>query len=475
MKRLFFLALVFTLLPSFALANLSPTEAPGHLHIQDSSGVNKINIRASLIDSLRTTNYKTSGRFYDNSTIIKLSFEGQLSPLFRFRGTTEVISDYTNRFIEPNAFNPYEGISYTKESDKTKSWSRFTSSLEYDLSFATLLAGSDFIKWGPAKRNSVILRGNSHIYRPWMDSTTFLFEPAPTPYFGYEFQVGPLTYTHHNAKLYHNKNTGKYLNAHRLKIELPFKIELGLSEVTVYGSTTEDNNINPNPDADSANRSFEWVYAIPFIPYMLAEPLLGDLDNNALAFDIRVQTLKNWEFYAELFFDDLENPLSMFDESWWGNKWAASIGFEAKGICVSSVCFSTNTEYTRVEPWVYTHHKGGGYTYQNYGSSLGTDLGPNSQEFYTRLDAEWQWIKLSTEASVVKRDTAFGGHIEDIHTPLSETTKKFLQSKTTMRYGELKASVLLSPWEWIWGRFGVSRYFGYYRGYRLESSLGLTW
>lgn len=471
----FIKVLILLLLPISLFANTNRTETKGHIAFTDSTNTKQLYARFSIIDSLRGTNYKNSSVYYDNSVILKLSILGQLSPSFRFKSHYELISDHTNRFIDINNFNPSDGVSYTKESENSKGWNRFLVSLEYDLPFGTLLLGSDYLQLGVAKRNPVILRGSNHVYRPWMDTTSYIFEPVSTPYFGYEFEIGPLTYTQYAAKLYHKKNTGKYMNAHRLQMDFPFDIELGVSEIIIYGSTTENNNTNPNPDADSTDRSFEWVYAIPFIPYLFAEPLLGDLDNNALAFDLRVKTLKNWEFYAELFFDDLSNPLSMFDDSWWGNKWAASIGFEASDFCISSVCFSFNTEYTRVEPWVYTHHKGGGYTYSSYGSSLGTDLGPNSQEIYTRLDAKWKWLQLSLEASSVDQDTAYGGNLNDIHTPLSETDKNFLADKTTIEYTELKFSILLTPWDFIWTHIGYSFYLGEYKGSRLDGAIGLTW
>lgn len=475
LKTIFFRITILFFIPTLLFAIPNRTEAKGHLAFTDSIGNKKLNARISLIDSLRGTNYQNSSIYYDNSTILKLSLVGQLSPSLRFESHSELISDKTNRSIEINNFQPADGIPYTKESDNNKGWNRFRASLEYDLPFGTLLAGYDHLQMGVAKRNSVIMRGSKHIYRPWMDTTSFIFEPASTPYFGYQFEVGRLSYTQYAAKLYHKKNTGKYLNAHRLQLNLPFDVELGASEVIVYGSTTEFNNTNPNPDADSIFRSFEWVYAIPFVPYLFAEPLLGDLDNNALAFDFSVKTLKNYEFYGELFFDDLANPLSMFDDSWWGNKWAASIGFTANDFCVSSVCLSFNTEFTRVEPWTYTHHKGGGYTYSNYGSSLGSDLGPNSQEIYTRLDAEWKWMKLTLEASAVDQDTAFGGNINDIHTPLSDTEKHFLEDESTIQYTELKASLLVSPFDFFWTQVGYSFYLGAYKGSRLEGSIGFTW
>ena len=98
-----------------------------------------------------------------------------------------------------------------------------------------------------------------------------------------------------------------------------------------------------------------------------------------------------------------------------------------------------------------------------------------SKEIYTRLDAEWKWMKLTLEASAVDQDTAFGGKISDIHTPLSDTEKHFLEDESTIQYTELKASLLVSPFDFFWTQVGYSFYLGAYKGSRLEGSIGLTW
>lgn len=82
----------------------------------------------------------------------------------------------------------------------------------------------------------------------------------------------------------------------------------------------------PTGTLDSSDRHFEWVYAMSFVLYVFAQHYLGDLDNTGLSFDISVKTLPHWQFYGEMLWDDMKKGTSMFDDSWWGNKWSASVG-----------------------------------------------------------------------------------------------------------------------------------------------------
>ena len=253
-------------------------------------------------------------------------------------------------------------------------------------------------------------------------------------------------------------------------MNLPFNIQFGLSETALYGTTTEDPGINPNEDAEYATREMEWAYVIPFIPYVFEEHLLGDQDNISLAFDLSVKTIPNWEFYAELLWDDMKSPTSMFDDSWWGNKWAATLGLARDNLKLGPVTLDWFAEYTRIEPWVYTHHKGGGYTYANYAQSLGSDLGPNAQEIHSELSATWKFVKGTLIAGAVAKDTAFGGNITDIHGPEDRTDKKFLNDNSTLRYNELGGAIGITPWYWATLRTSYTRYFGDYEGYRATLS-----
>ncbi len=465
----FCIAVLLGIIPSAFAQDFST-----HIAFTDSARHHEVSIGAQLVDSLAVTNLTNAPTHYDNSASVRLFLNGHFTERFLFNARVKVSTDHTNKDINDHFYNPNEGIPYNKQSDNKRTWDIFAASASYDLDAVKLLAGFDYLSMGPARRNHVILRGEQSNYRPWQDSTSRIFEPAPTPYFGYQFELGPIVYSQYAMKLFEKKNFGKYMHVHRLDLSLPQNITLGLSETALYGSTTEEFP-NPNEDADSSGREFEWAYVIPFIPYVFQEHMQGDQDNISLAFDLSVKTIPNWEFYGELLWDDMKSPTSMFDDSWWGNKWAASVGVARDSLRIKSTLWDWYLEYTRVEPWVYTHHKGGGYTYRSYAQSLGTDLGPNSREVYTEVNVAYPFtngflkdalLKGGIHASAVAKDTAFGGNITDMHTPESDTDKKFLAKHSTLHYVELGGKLEFRPRSWVTIRMGYDRYFGDYEGFR---------
>ena len=458
--------------------------ASAHITIADSARNKEVNIHAQLLDTAAVTNFADAPTHYANSAAVVLGADGYFTEALQFRAQVKIFTEHTTRHIIDHFYNPNEGLPYNKQSKTKKTRDMFTASVSYELPVATLMAGFDYIQWGPARRNHVILRGDQNNYRPWQDSSSRVSDPAATPYFGYQFELGPVVYTQYAMRLFEKKNASKYIHAHRLDLKLPANIKLGISETAMYGTTTEGAGFNPNEDADSTGREFEWAYVIPFVPYVFEEHIMGDLDNNSIAFDLSVKTIPHWEFYGELLWDDMKTPTSMFDDSWWGNKWAASIGIARDSLPLGKTFWSFYTEYTRVEPWVYTHHKGGGYTYASYAQSLGTDLGPNSQEIYAELMGEYTFdqgllkgavLKGVLQGSAVAKDTAFGGKITDIHTPESPTDKKFLSETTTHRYLELGGRIEFMPRRWMSVRVGYSRFFGDYEGYHATAAGSVQW
>lgn len=459
-----------------ALAHSAAVEnMPHHITFSDSAHSKELNIGAQLLDSVVITNLTNAKTHYDNSMSVRFFANGKFTDAFHFDARVKINTDYTNRYINFNYYNPDEGLPYNKQSENKRTWDLFGANVSYDLKPVKLLAGFDFIEWGPARRNHVILRGERNFYRPWQDSSSRIYDAAPTPYFGYQFTLGPIEYTQYATKLYEKKNFGKYFHAHRLNLNLPKEITLGISETSLYGSTTEPAGTNPNPDGDSTGREFEWAYAIPFIPYVFQEHLQGDQDNISLAFDLSVKTIPNWEFYGELLWDDMKSLTSMFDDSWWGNKWATTLGVARDNLILGPATLGWMFEYTRIEPWVYTHHKGGGYTYASYAQSLGSDLGPNSQEIHTEVTATYDFIKATLFFGAIAKDTAFGGNINDIHTPESDMGKKFLSKKTTLRYKELGFNLAVTPWDWFSFRCSYTRFFGDYEGYRAYAVGSVQW
>lgn len=461
------------------MAQVIPHEKPEssnyHISIKDSVKNFSANIQLQLADSSVIINLDNAPTHYDHSMWVRLFLNGNFTNAFWYNARVKVSTDYTNREIVEHSYRPEDGIPYNKQSETKRTWDIFAANANYQLNPVKLMVGFDYLELGPARHNHVILRGENSPVRPWQDASSRIWEPAPTPYLGYEFEIGPVSYTQYAAKLYEKKNLGKYFHVHHLNLNLPKDITLGLSETALYGSTTEPAGSNPNPEADSSGREFEWAYVIPFVPYIFEEHLQGDQDNISLAFDLSIKTIPHWEFYGELLWDDMKSPTSMFDDSWWGNKWAATVGVARDNLHIGPAVFDWFAEYTRIEPWVYTHHKGGGYTYASYAQSLGSDLGPNAQEIHTELSANISFLKATLMAGSVAKDNSFGSSIKDMHTPESATDKKFLNDKTTSRYKELGGSLGATPWSWFSIRGGYTRYIGDFEGFRAYGVGSVQW
>lgn len=421
-------------------------------------------------------------KHWQNTSRFSLRFDGVLSPNWTFHSFAEANTDKGDRDYPPHYYEPADGLPYNPQGNGKRTYDAFTARTDWRDDWFGLSAGVDHISWGPARRNKLVFRGNDSPWRPWNDTTLRLVRPAPFPFLGFSMELGPVTYQQFTAKLEQDKDKNKFVHAHRLDFQLPYQIRFGLSETEVYGSTVEPAGSNPNHDGDSTGRSLEVIYMLPFVPYVFAQHYVGDRDNTGLAGDISIRTLPGWEFYGELLWDDMKSPLAMWDDSWWGNKWAASVGLSTTPRKLGSLGWEWMAEHTHIEPWVYTHHMGASHRYTHFNQSLDSDLGPNSRETYTQLALEWKKIRLELHASAVDKDTAKGGHLEDIHiTSLDSnvvndpTDKTFLNNASTFRYTQIGAVVQWNPVEYWWVRFGSDLLSGHYSGTRFEASSGLTW
>jgi hypothetical protein len=197
---------------------------------------------------------------------------------------------------------------------------------------------------------------------------------------------------------------------HRLSADLWKKrIHLGINEVIIYGNTTSE----PHSDSNAIDkpyiqndRTLEWGYCIPFIPFKFLEHYVGDRDNAAISFDLSVQWPAGWRWYGEFFLDDMLALWKLFSDDW-GNKWAFTIGGNYFGRLLSRD-ITVIAEYSRVEPWVYTHFSGGSHRYTHFNQNLGSPMGPNSQ---AAIFSFLMQISPLHEVGIGLRHTAWNGTV----------------------------------------------------------------
>jgi len=453
MKKLAIL-LLFCILPLYA-----------ELSISDGDRFAKLQL--FLKDSLQT-----SSDYTQNTITAGLFLNGLVAPNLSFDAFAEVNTDKAWGLTYPaHDFEPYLGYPYVnldKQSDsKGRTWDFFRARTDWQaMPYLKLSGGYDYLSYGPARRNKLTLRGGDFYWRAIQDTADYAYikRPVPTPFIGWDLSLAFVSYSQHAMQLKNWKEHGKYMHAHRLNFNISDNLSFGLTETMVYGASPEE------------RRSTEVIYLAPFVPYVFAESYGGDRDNKAMSMDFSWKLFKKYEIYGELFIDDLDNITSFFDESWWGNKWAVSLGLAIDSAKIGTFNWDYNFEYTRIEPWVYTHHKGLGNDYSHFGNSLGSDLGPNSREIYNRLGVSHKdFLKLDLSVSAVAKDTAFGSRLEDIHTPEHPDDKKYLNSKSTLHYQEYGVSLLLKPFS-VWS-IGAKQYFifGEYKGRRTEVFSMVLW
>ncbi|MDR2580193.1 MAG: capsule assembly Wzi family protein [Fibromonadaceae bacterium] len=455
---------------------------PLHAAFSISDGDRFANLDFFIKDSVQIGKFDRDASYrIQNTFTFGLFLKGLAAPNLYFNASAEVNTDKASGLnYRMHSYEPYLGYPYDQlssghpEEDNGRTWSFFNARTDWQATpYLRISGGCDYLSYGPARRNKLTLRGSDFFWRAIQDTADYNFirRPVPTPFIAFDLNIDFVTYSQHAMQLKSLKGYNKYLHAHRLDFKISNNFSFGLTETIVYGGT---NALYGNENEEDI-RSVEVLYLSPFIPYLFTSAYVGDRDNKAISADFSWKLFNFFEIYGEFFIDDLYNITSFFDDDWWGNKWATSIGIAIDSAKIGAFNWDYNFEYTRIEPWVYTHHRGLGNEYSHFGNSLGSDLGPNSREFYSRLGFSYKdFFNFGLSVSDVAKDTAFGGHIGDLHKYGDPTDKKYLNPESTLHYQEYGAAVLFKPFK-IWS-IGAKQYliFGEYKGRRTEVFSGVV-
>jgi hypothetical protein len=161
-------------------------------------------------------------------------------------------------------------------------------------------------------------------------------------------------------------NADKYFAAHRFEFSFPRLFDIGFQEMVIY-----------------SNRSPDLAYLNPLIVIESAQRSRGERDNVYWAFDLETHFLPGLQLSGTILFDDLH--LGEFFEPRWYNRYA----YQA-GVALSDPLFLPNmlcvVEYTRVEPFVFSHNRSRESTYSSLDALLGPRIGPNADAWFFRLD-----------------------------------------------------------------------------------------
>ena len=150
----------------------------------------------------------------------------------------------------------------------------------------------------------------------------------------------------------------KYLAVHRFELSFPKVLDLGFQEMVVY-----------------SNRAPDLAYLNPLMLFESAQRARGDRDNMFWLFDIRTHFLENLELTGSILYDDFNLP-DLFSD-----KWSDRYGWQA-GMYYADMFGIRNTaltvEYTRIQPYVFSHGRSREDSYTSQGRLIGASIGPNA-------------------------------------------------------------------------------------------------
>jgi hypothetical protein len=347
---------------------------------------------------------------------------GRLSYYMELDVWTEYRSDTV---FSMSDYQPYNGIPYNlygrADSGNFRSSDLPRGGILLYAPHITLQTGIDYLRQGPCVYNPLAFSGQS----------------PPVTFGKARLDMGPAVYTHTAGLLKSQKDKPKYLYSHRLEFPVrKLNLTMGLGESIVYGSTTNQPGDSLLPEYYDVERDWEWAYFIPFVPYKFVEHYNGDRDNASLSFDFNLMWPRDLRWYAEVFVDDMLNPLQFFTSDW-GNKWAYTVGMQWFGNVLRKDTYC-GIEFTRIEPWVYTHFYGGSHRYDNYNMPLGSQLGPNSCQLNVigTIRAH-KLLETGPVFVLTRKGTSRGSNITDVFhyeatstMPADNTTKEFLGQGT---------------------------------------------
>lgn len=215
-----------------------------------------------------------------------------------------------------------------------------------DMRYFHLLVGRDHMRWGPGREDVLLLSDQIppfDMIRIEAKAGSFKFIYFATVLD--QIRISPYGFW-----------ANRYLSGHRINLKLKWGVELGISEVVLYGGE---------------NRSLEPYYLNPLLPYY-GEQYNMDTDDNVLwSFDIALSSFKNKEFYFELLVDDFQYDFESEPHQTGfqiGLKYAEPFGWKRS---------YANLEYTKINNWVYGQNKPWNvYTYHGWG--MGSILGPDA-------------------------------------------------------------------------------------------------
>lgn len=224
--------------------------------------------------------------------------------------------------------------------------------LRFPISKFELLIGRDQLFWGTGFRGAVGISDNS----PPFDLVLL------TGKFG---KIRGTSFTAQLDQTWHDEGprrylASRYLAGHRLDYQINHHVEVGVSELILYGGET---------------RGLEWQYFNPILPYYASQYNADKDDNVMFLFEGAVRPVDGFRLYGEYLMDDVQyvkadDPHAV---AWLtGLEWNRMLESRRLGV---------RAEYARVNRWAYTHLVQENQ-FTHFGSIVGHEIGVDADLSY---------------------------------------------------------------------------------------------
>ena len=242
-------------------------------------------------------------------------------------------------------------------------------SVRYDGGIVSAQIGRERMLWGAGYDQKMILSDNPRVFDFIRADVAYkalrytflhawLLGTASTLRFGLPADS--------SADRYEPVIADKFLAAHRLEVSFPGVLDVGAQEVVIY-----------------SNRSVDLGYLTPLSLFESVQRSRGDRDNVFWALDVQTHFLPNIEFSGTIMYDDIDVP-DMFGTKW-SDRYAWQLGmFYADPFDIPNT--NVTVEYTRVEPYVYSHGRSRDDSYTSLNALLGANVGPNGDAMAVHFD-----------------------------------------------------------------------------------------
>jgi hypothetical protein len=302
--------------------------------------------------------------------------------------------------------------------------------IQYELDDIIFSFGKFNRHWGIGKSN-LILSNNV----PSFPQAGFTWQLANN--LSLEYFSGLLaSQIHDTTNTNYNNNAGerivyvqRSITGHRLLWQITPTISFSAMETVIFG-----------------NRSIDFHYLLPFIPFWSMQRYVGDTDNIQMSGEIMWRKTENFQLFGSLFVDEWRPEWTFKDKNrnWFGYQ----IGLI--GTNILSENDKVQLEYTWTDHRVYRHRFNINDSY-SYDYSLGFWAGPHADELFLAYNSQINGIDITTSFSHLKRGESteemlvgqydninydrFSGNTESRNVASIEGTKGIFNNRVLIRVG----------------------------------------